>query len=42
MVLMRENESTWIKTCASATLPTTNPTHTILGLNMFLCGETGD
>jgi len=37
MVVNGENRSTRRKPCASATLSTTNPTYTGLGLNMGLC-----
>jgi hypothetical protein len=39
MVLIEENESAWIKTCLSATWSTTNSKKTIVGMNMFFCGE---
>jgi hypothetical protein len=34
-----EHQSTWRKTSPSATLPSTNPTWTGLGLNLGLCSE---
>jgi hypothetical protein len=39
MKLTGENRSTWGKACPSATLSTTNPTWTDLGLNPGLRGE---
>jgi hypothetical protein len=39
MILTGENGITWIKTCPSATLTTTNPTWTDPGANLGLCDE---
>jgi hypothetical protein len=37
MIVTREHKSMWRET--SASVPTTNPTWTGLGLNLGLCGE---
>jgi hypothetical protein len=39
MILVEENESTWRKPCPSATLFTTNPTWTGIGLNSGLYSQ---
>ena len=39
MILTRNNRSTKIKTCPSATLSNRNPRWTGFGLNLDLCGE---
>jgi hypothetical protein len=39
VILTRENQHTWRKTCLSATLSTTNPTWTGLASNSSFCSE---
>ena len=41
MMLIGKNQITWRQTCSGATLSTTDPTLTDLGLNPGLCTESG-
>jgi len=40
MIMTGENRRAWRQTCPSATISTTNPTWTGLGLNLSLCSDT--